>query len=321
MGQCYSALQRCIWACVVATNITKSSPTGHFSPLRYPGGKGKLARFITSLVRENGLADGLYVEPYAGGAAVAWELLLTGVVRRVAINDLSRPIYAFWFSVLNRTEELVKLIADTPITLESRDRLKLTFSDPSADDLTLGFAMFFLNRTHRSGILNGGVIGGRAQSGHWKIDARYNKEDLIRRIQLIAGVNRRISLTNLDAVTFLKKYSPDWKRKTLIYLDPPYYNKGRQLYYDFYKPADHESVARSVRSIKNVSWIVSYDDVGPVCELYESSRFLKYSIGYSAREVGRGCEAMFFSSDLTIPKVTDSMIEITRQQTISEQRA
>ena len=290
----------------------KLSPTGHYSPLRYPGGKGKLAKFIASLIRKNGLSDGLYVEPYAGGAAVAWELLLTGVVRRVAINDLSRPVHAFWSCVLTRTDELIDLIQNTPVTLENRDRLKLAFNDPATDELLLGFAMFFLNRTHRSGILNAGVIGGREQDGPWKIDARYNKADLIRRIRMIASARRRIKLTNMDAVKFLESENREWKQKTLIYLDPPYYEKGRQLYYDFYRLSDHESVAKAVTSLSNVSWVVSYDDVRPVCELYESTRYLKYSIGYSAREVMRGCEAMFFSPGLTIPVVTDSMIEVER---------
>jgi len=69
--------------------------TGRYSPLRYPGGKGKIARFMKEIVRANGLSDGRYVEPYAGGAAIAWELLITGVVRRVSINDISLPVFAF----------------------------------------------------------------------------------------------------------------------------------------------------------------------------------------------------------------------------------
>jgi len=50
---------------------------------------------MKEIVRANGLSDGRYVEPYAGGAAIAWELLITGVVRRVSINDISLPVFAF----------------------------------------------------------------------------------------------------------------------------------------------------------------------------------------------------------------------------------
>lgn len=290
-----------------------SFTTGRYSPLRYPGGKGKLARFVAEVIRENDLSDGLYVEPYAGGAAVAWELLLSGVVRRVAINDLSRPIYCFWKSVLDYTDELAALIHDTPVTVETRDRQKSIFGLSSdADELTLGFATFFLNRTNRSGILNGGMIGGRYQTGKWKLDARYNKADLIGRIERIARARRRISLTQLDAVEFLRTIAPKCGPKTLIYLDPPYFDKGPDLYYNFYKHDDHAGVATAVHKLDRVPWIVSYDDATPIYELYNQASWLRYAIGYSARRRVRGHEAMFMSAGLKMPPVTGSMIELGR---------
>ena len=186
-------------------------PTGRFSPLRYPGGKGKIARFMRDIVQQNGLSDGLYVEPYAGGAAVAWELLLTGVVRRVAINDISLPVFSFWNAVLNDTDELCRLINDRPITVDEWDYWKSVFRESElAEPLDLAFAFFYLNRTNRSGILNGGIIGGRKQTGKWKIDARYNKAELITRISRIANLRKRIRVTNLDAVEFMKSVAEIW---------------------------------------------------------------------------------------------------------------
>lgn len=288
-------------------------PSGQFSPLRYPGGKGKLARFVTEIIRRNDLSDGLYVEPYAGGAAVAWELLLTGVVREVAINDLNDAVYSFWRSVLDRTEELVRLIKDTPVNMDTRDKMKAILLSPNeADQLQLGFAMFFLNRTNRSGILNGGVIGGRDQNGPWKIHARYNKKNLIERIERIAAARRRIFLTNLDAVDFLNQKSSSWGKRTLVYLDPPYYEKGRELYYDFYKHEDHAIVAKAVHSLRHVNWIVSYDDTQPIHALYDGEQWLQYTIRYSALQRIQGREAMFFSPGLKVPMVQGSMIEIDR---------
>ena len=287
--------------------------SGRFSPLRYPGGKGKLARFVAELIRCNGLEDGLYVEPYAGGAAVAWELLLTGRVRRVHVNDLSRPIYAFWWSVLERTEELTRLINDTPLDLETWARMKHIFAHPDdADKLSLGYAMFYLNRTNRSGILNGGPIGGRAQNGTWNMDARYNRTELVARVERIAQARRRITLTNMDAAALLKTHGSDWTQKTLVYLDPPYFEKGPELYYNFYKHDDHAGVAYAVRSLRTVPWIVSYDDVEPIHALYSDESWLQYQIGYSARNRTKGREAMFFSAGLHIPAVAGSMVEIGR---------
>lgn len=272
-----------------------------------------MARFVAEIIRTNQLSDGLYVEPYAGGAAVAWELLLTGIVRRVHINDLSRPIYAFWHSVLERTDEFLRLVNDTPLDLATWDRMKLAFANPcTADDLNLGFAMFYLNRTNRSGILNGGPIGGRAQNSAWNIDARYNRVELSARIERIALVRRHVTLTNIDATSLLKQNSGLWPKRTLVYLDPPYFAKGPELYYNFYKHDDHAGVAEAVRSLRDVGWIVSYDDVESIHALYSPESWLQYQIGYSARERTRGREAMFFSSGLKIPPVQGSMIEIDR---------
>lgn len=294
--------------------LSKASPSGHFSPLRYPGGKGKLARFVAGVIRANDLQDGTYVEPYAGGAAVALELLLTGVVRRVAINDLNMPIYAFWRAVLDDTAALVGLIHDTEVNMVARKRAKRIFVESTEASLELAFATFFLNRTNRSGILNGGPIGGVAQEGAWKLDARYNKAALIERIQKIARMRKYISLSNLDAIDFLNDTAPKWPRKTLVYLDPPYHDKGHHLYYNFYQHDDHANVAFATHRLTNVKWIVSYDDVEPIHNLYQDTSCLRYTIGYSARDRSRGTEAMFFSPGLAIPPVQGSMVELHRDE-------
>ena len=287
--------------------------TGRYSPLRYPGGKGKLARFMKEIVRSNGLSDGRYVEPYAGGAAIAWELLLTGVVRRVSINDISLPVFAFWYSVLNLTDDLCRMIHDCPLTVDEWDKQKDIFRRPNeVDSLNLGFSFFFLNRTNRSGILNGGVIGGRGQTGKWKIDARFNKQDLISRIEKIASLKARIELTQLDAIEFIENNADRFKRKTLLYIDPPYFEKGRFLYYDAYRINDHATVAERVTTMKNLNWIVSYDDVRPIHDLYANSPWLQYTLNYSARNATRGREVMFFSQNLSVPEVSAPLYEIER---------
>ena len=205
----------------------KLTQSGRYSPLRYPGGKGKIAKFVREIIRANNLSDGRYVEPYAGGAAIAWELLMTGVVRRVSINDISRPVYSFWNSVLHRTDELCSMIHDRQVTVSEWDIQKEIFRrQDTANELELGFAFFFLNRANRSGILNAGIIGGRKQEGTWKIDARFNKVDLIGRIQKIALLRNRVELTQLDAVELLTTHGLKWNEKTLVYFDPPLLRKG-----------------------------------------------------------------------------------------------
>jgi DNA adenine methylase len=277
----------------------------YFTPLRYPGGKAKLAPYVKALLKENRLLDGEYVEPYAGGAGIALELLFHEYVSRIHINDVSKPVHAFWKGVLNRTEEFSRLILETPLTVEAWDRQKRVLARPAEhDELELGFATFFLNRTNRSGILNGGIIGGRDQTGPWKIDARYNAKELVNRVKAIAGMKDRISLTGKDALKFLKSGVAKWPKETLIYLDPPYYVKGRDLYHDFYEHEDHERVANFImRSIHRQQWIVSYDNVPPIRALYKGARHFAYDIGYSARAASQGSEVMFFCDGLNVPRL------------------
>jgi DNA adenine methylase len=289
----------------------------HFTPLRYPGGKGKLAEYLKEIIRTNKLYDGEYVEPYAGGAAIGLELLFQEYVTKIHINDLSQPVYSFWKAVLNDTDELCRLIKNTRLSVPSWDRQKRVFANPRDHSyVQLGFATFFLNRTNRSGILNGGVIGGRDQTGPWKIDARYNADELIFRIESIAKMRRKIRLTQSDALAMLRFGLPKWSKKTLIYLDPPYYEQGRELYYDYYKPDDHAELAKFVSAkMKNKFWVVSYDNVAPIKKLYSGFRSVIYNVGYTARETRKGKdrmgkEVMFFSPMLDVPELVGPVQQI-----------
>ena len=291
-------------------------PTGRYSPLRYPGGKGKLAKFMAAVVRANGVADGRYIEPYAGGAGIAWELVITGVVRRVLINDISPSLFAFWTSVLHHTDDLCQRIRDVPLSVEEWDRQKKIFRSPKdVSMIDLGMSFFYLNRTNRSGILNGGVIGGRKQEGKWRMDARFNRENLIHRITKIAECAGRIEVTCADAVEFLRDQSDDLGEKDLIYLDPPYFAKGRMLYYDAYKPDDHAAVAELLGDLEGPRWVVSYDDVETIRSLYSFAQRREYTIGYSARRRTRGHEVMFFSKGMKIPELMPPMRKAPRPGT------
>jgi DNA adenine methylase len=288
----------------------------HYTPLRYPGGKAKLAGFTKKVIEENGLSDGTYVEPYAGGAAIALELLFHEYVADIYINDISRPVYAFWKSTLDHTERLIKLICDTPLTVQMWDKQKRVLTQaPEQDDLALGFAMFFLNRTNRSGILNGGIIGGRDQTGPWKIDARYNRRELCYRIESIARLRKRIHLSRMDALSFIGSNKGQWPDNTLIYFDPPYYKKGKDLYLDYYSHEDHVQVAKTItEQIRRQKWMVSYDDAQPIRRMYANYRRLAYKIGYSAREVRDGREVMFFSEQLKVPSFNGASSSIGKER-------
>ena len=140
---------------------------------------------MSLLYRTNGLLDGEYAEVYAGGAAVALTLLYGDYASRVHINDLDRGVHAFWLAARDRTDELVQRITDAHLDLGEWERQRAVQFAQVPDPLDLAFSTFYLNRTNRSGIITGGVIGGKNQTGEWKIDARFNAKDLVTRIERI----------------------------------------------------------------------------------------------------------------------------------------
>jgi DNA adenine methylase len=274
-----------------------------YAPLRYPGGKAKFAPFIASVMEKNGLCGGHYFEPYAGGAAVALELLFHGAAGHIHINDLDNAVYDFWECVKNRSEEMLKLLHDTPINMEQwhywREVLR---GNVSVGQLERGFATLFMNRTNRSGVLKGGVVGGLAQAGTYKLDARFKKDVLTKRIEKIAQHSSSISIYNEDALSLLSKSKEFLPKKSLIYLDPPYYVKGQGLYRNFYEHKDHEAIAKLLQKKRfGRAWVVSYDNVEEIQAMYEISKGLTYGINYTAQTRYIGSEVMFFSEGLVVP--------------------
>ena len=283
------------------------------SPLRYPGGKAKIADFIKQVVKDNDLLDGVYVEPYAGGAAVALSLLMDEYVSRIIINDKDRSIYAFWHSVLYDTDHLCQLIEETPVNMETW-RIQRELQSPENKEtvnlLMLGFSTFFMNRTNRSGIIKAGVIGGFNQTGNYKIDARYRKEELIARIRRIASYADRIELHHEDAVDLVNHIAQTAPENTILYLDPPYYQKGRGLYMNYYDDTDHERIRDVITHVDSLRWIVSYDNSAFIKSFYQSFRSQEFYLNYSANNNGKGTEVIFFSNNCLVSEEALAKINI-----------
>lgn len=275
-----------------------------YSPLRYPGGKGKVADYFKHIFKDNLLYDGVYVEPYAGGASVALALLFNEYASKIIINDIDRSIFSFWHSVLNKTDELCKLIYDTEVTIDNWEvQRQIQKTKNRQSNLRVGFSTFFLNRTNRSGILTAGIIGGRQQTGEWKIDARYNKKELINRIERIAQYKENIELHNSDAIQLVKSLRKTLPQKSLFYFDPPYYVKGKDLYLNYYEGNDHQEVADEISKVSNQKWIITYDDVSPITKLYSEYRKKSFKLHYSAGSSNKqGKEIMIFSDNIYIAK-------------------
>jgi DNA adenine methylase len=271
------------------------------SPLRYPGGKWRLASCFEKVIALNYTRPPVYAEPYAGGASLALSLLFADVVREIYLNDLDPAIHAFWVSVLRHSDAFCKYIEHISITPSEWNRQRKVYaSGLAAGRFALGFATFFLNRTNHSGILNGGMIGGKQQRGEWKLDARFNRSELVRRVKRIAKFKSRIHLRCQDATDFLSKGK--FRNNSLVYLDPPYYRSGKALYLNAYKPEDHE-VVRDCAFRLRCPWIVSYDDVGEIRKLYGSQKSRRVRWMHTARKARLGREIMFFSHHLQVPPI------------------
>lgn len=275
-----------------------------YTPLRYPGGKGKLSYYLKEVIKRNSLLDCHYIEPFAGGAGVALELLMQEYVRKITINDYDPAIYSFWHSILNNCDEFCDMIENTKITMETWYQQREILRSNNYDNrLNLGFAAFFMNRTNRSGILNAGVIGGKEQAGKWKLDVRFNKPDLIKRIKKIAGYKDRIFIKNEDTLDLLINLSLGSHENTFMYLDPPYYVKGQELYRNFYEHQDHVDIKNQLTKMPVLHWVATYDNTKEIKEIYNNQKVMDFDLQYSAQSKRVGSEVMIFSDNLHIPIV------------------
>lgn len=279
---------------------TKTHRKHLYTPLRYPGGKTSLFQFFDKVITTHDWQDTVYVEPYAGGAGAAISLLLLDRVKSIVINDYDPAVYAFWRSLLDHADEFIKKIESTPVTIEEWHKQKRIYSACDQSQLLeLGFATFYLNRTNRSGILSAGPVGGKSQAGKWKLDARYNKQNLIEKIKLIAAHKDRIEVTNLDGVDVIRKYSR--RRNVFFYIDPPYYQKGAILYLNHFDHQHHVRLADTLRKYADKRWILSYDNAQPIKDMYQARGFDPeiFTLNYSAHPQSRsGMEIMIFSNQI-----------------------
>nr|WP_142533703.1 DNA adenine methylase [Saccharicrinis carchari] len=264
----------------------------------------------------------IYAEPYAGGAGAGINLLLEGVVKRIYINDASKPIFAFWYSLIECSEAFMELFENVEITLEEWFRCKNIFqnsdsisTDNKNDMLALGFATFFMNRCNRSGVLNAGPIGGNSLEAqlqaNYKIDARFKKDFLREKLYNIIANKKNIKIFNDDALYFLKyrikaPIPTERQKDVLIYLDPPYYVQGSSLYMNYYKHDDHFKLSKYLKRESFFKWILSYDDVEEVSEMYRSYNQYTFALSYTVQQKKKGSELLIHSRNSIIPHLIQS---------------
>lgn len=280
----------------IRPTISTRKSFGTPSPLRYPGGKAALAGLIADLIRMLDIPDCTYVEPYAGGAGAALALLQNGIVQRLVINDIDPAVYAFWDAAVNRNEAFMDWVSTVPLTLEEWEVQRHTYRTTKTPSDSLGRAFFYLNRTNRSGIANAGVIGGKSQTGRYKIDARFNRDTLIERLAKIGEMRDVIEVTSLDGRTAIDnhKHNPS----VFMYIDPPYVAAGSRLYLNSFSATDHTRLADTVREIQSAKWLMTYDASPFIERLYAWCYIAALEITYSARHPGKARELIIVSREI-----------------------
>jgi len=279
----------------------KNKITSEFSsPLRYPGGKTRLAGFLCKAIEKNFSEDEkiILVEPYAGGAGASLKLLFSGKVDKIIINDLDKAIFAFWKIAIADTDFLINKIKKVNIDIEEWKKQKEIYNNPSSSTKELAFATLFLNRTNRSGIIEGGPIGGMEQAGFWNVQARFTKNTIISRLEKIKKFKNKISVRNLDGISLLRQLEKNkCKNRYFIFLDPPYYQKGKYLYLNHYIDEDHKKLLKLLEK-SSLKWVMTYDDVSYIQNLYNKFKKNKFTINHSAFEARQGKEILIFSNNV-----------------------
>lgn len=259
------------------------------SPLRYPGGKRKLAPLIADLISKTRVRPNLFVEPFAGGASVSISLLEADYVDNIALADADPLVASFWETVFSdRADTLADMIYDADVSLDQWKSLK---GSESAPGIASAFKCLFLNRTSFSGSLHrkAGPIGGMSQMSDYKIGCRFNQGKLAERVLELSRLRHRVRFVRNESYaktvrdvrrTSIFRDSPE---KVFWYLDPPFFAKADKLYRCHFDRVDHEGLARSVEDIPG-NWLLSYDSHADAHALYSAHPgFALVNLQYSAR--------------------------------------
>ena len=275
------------------------------SPLRYPGGKTALGPFLAETIALNGLANCAYFEPFAGGAGAALWLLRKGIVSEVHINDLDPCVAAFWQAALGEPDRFSDAIMSAKLDIDEwRRQRDIHTARDASKPFELGFATFYLNRCNRSGVLSdAGPIGGYAQTGKWKMDARFYRESLATRVRELGRLSDRIHLSDLDAQRFLIEKLPRGRGRSRVfaYLDPPYWGKGGRLYFNSYTPEDHEALSAYMQRQRALRWVMSYDDAVDIRRMYSAACTRHLSLRYNLSKSRTAQELLITPSHVELP--------------------
>ena len=256
---------------------------------------------LAQIRKLNGLKNHAVAEPFAGGAGASLSLLYLEETKKIFINDADPAIYDFWWSLVNKPERFLDYLSNAKVTIEEWHLQRDIYKNPSrVSRVRRGFATFFLNRCNRSGIIvKAGPIGGRNQNGKWKLDARFNKENLKRRCGKVSEYRDRINVSCHDGIEFFDKVDSD---TTMFFIDPPYFEKGPTLYLDCLEEGYHQALADCLKAMEDKAWVLTYDDCPEIRAMYKEWAYVRpYSLPYTANSRRYGKEVLIVPKWIKLP--------------------
>ena len=268
----------------------------YITPLRYPGGKTQLYNFVAQIIKDNHYTT--LAEPCAGGANLSLSLLQNKIIDHAIINDFDKGIYSLFFNILERPQKLITKIEQVPFDVYTpyqpcileyykkvKEHYTANYNNYANTNLDLAFEFLFLNRTNYSGIISGRQIGGLTQDGKYKLNCRFNKKTLIKKINLIHSLKDKITLYNQDVNSLLNNLQLN--NQTLAFIDPPYVQQGNSLYNLGFTTGQHKQLADTINHL-STPYLVTYDDDELIQTIYPHSHLYHYALKYSSNNKNKG---------------------------------
>jgi DNA adenine methylase len=228
-----------------------------------------------------------YVEPFLGGGAILLKFLQSQMqIKRLRLNDKDVALACLWTAVIRYKDELIKRThaaqPSTHIFYRIKEELSQTLEYPTQEEdiLSLGFKKLLIHQISYSGlgVKSGGPLGGSDQASPYKIDCRWRPDNIAKKITKINHTLSRYDIAGCCCTSC--DFSEVIHDNALIYLDPPYYHKGNELYKHGFAHEDHQGLAACLRAIR-ADWVLSYDDCPQIMELYDWAEMSRLSIKYT----------------------------------------
>jgi DNA adenine methylase len=289
--------------------LRKPTSPRYASPLRYPGGKARMAPWLTDVfdTLQWPMDVEIWLEPFGGGAGAALTALMSGRVPEAWIVEANPALAAFWTTVMGDGPALARRIENTTPTLELFQRAQQSVADALAgnpvDPFELGFAAFMLNRCSRSGMVipNVGPIGGKTQAGLHTIDARFNAPALADRVRAVHSLGDRFKVFAGDGIAFLEDLPESGiEDEVFCFVDPPYIGVGNDLYAIGMDDALHRRLAEALNRLAS-PWLLTYDAHPQVPLLYPDRPVVQFDIPHTVGSSRIGSEYLVLGPGMALP--------------------